>query len=155
VAKGGIKVNPIEIELQVNKNISVIDAINKHAMFFLQKLLQNMHVDENGCWIFEGCVDPETGYGQMQLYYNKKVKVHRFVAYCFLGLDLFNLKLQACHECDVRNCINPFHLWIGTRSENIKDSSRKGRWHSGSYTGEIGGEYINHLKEKDWGKHRK
>lgn len=32
-----------------------------------------------------------------------------------------------CHTCDNRKCINPNHLWIGTRQENIQDASKKGR----------------------------
>lgn len=32
-----------------------------------------------------------------------------------------------CHSCDVRNCINPAHLWQGTQQENIADMWHKGR----------------------------
>jgi hypothetical protein len=31
------------------------------------------------------------------------------------------------HKCDVRNCVNPEHLRLGTQSENIKDAYQKGR----------------------------
>lgn len=35
--------------------------------------------------------------------------------------------LQVCHTCDIRRCINPEHLFLGTQSDNMVDCSSKGR----------------------------
>ncbi len=35
--------------------------------------------------------------------------------------------LEICHMCDNRRCVNVEHMFLGTRSENMIDASRKGR----------------------------
>lgn len=35
--------------------------------------------------------------------------------------------MQVLHECDIRNCVNPSHLWLGTEIENALDMKEKGR----------------------------
>lgn len=37
------------------------------------------------------------------------------------------------HRCDVRLCVNPSHLFLGTTKENTQDASRKGRLHTGRH----------------------
>lgn len=36
-------------------------------------------------------------------------------------------EMHICHRCDNRKCINPDHLFMGTRSDNMIDMLRKGR----------------------------
>ena len=43
--------------------------------------------------------------------------------------------LCCCHRCDNPQCINPEHLFLGTRSDNLQDAVRKGRMAHGETQG--------------------
>ncbi|TPJ86985.1 MULTISPECIES: HNH endonuclease signature motif containing protein [unclassified Mesorhizobium] len=99
----------------------------------LPKLLERFFVsftvdEETGCWNWTGEVKPN-GYGVI----SKKVKgkrhrfyAHRFSAEHVAGKDV-PADMDACHECDNRRCVNPDHLFVGTRKKNMEDCVAKGR----------------------------
>ena len=39
------------------------------------------------------------------------------------------------HRCDVRSCVNPLHLFLGTKTDNNKDRDLKGRQARGERNG--------------------
>lgn len=78
-----------------------------------------MPVSESGCWLWLGVLH-KTGYG----IYNGK-SVHRFAYVLYKG-EIPN-GLFVCHSCDVRSCLNPDHLFLGTNQDNMNDMKRKGR----------------------------
>lgn len=69
------------------------------------------------------------GYANKRLKINgewKTLNVHRLVLENILGRPIRS-EYFACHTCDVRKCINPNHLWEGSRLENSQDRFKKGR----------------------------
>jgi hypothetical protein len=51
-------------------------------------------------------------------------------------IDTFGLVpdgMLVLHSCDVRHCIEPGHLFLGTKSDNALDMLRKGRGHGRSF----------------------
>ena len=80
----------------------------------------------DGCWIWLGSkVD---GYGQVLLKIAGKWKPYRVHR---LSWEYHHGPIPpgkcVCHTCDVRQCVNPTHLFIGTVSDNNRDMTRKGR----------------------------
>jgi len=76
------------------------------------------------CWLWKGTKAPN-GYGTFSL--NKRqVHAHRVALTLKLGRQI-EPGYVTCHSCDTPACVNPDHLWPGTRSENAIDSAKKGR----------------------------
>lgn len=79
---------------------------------------------KNGCWIWLKSRDPG-GYGHLVI--NGKLKQAHRISYESHKGPIPD-GLVVCHTCDVRRCINPDHLFLGTKKDNAQDCLKKGRF---------------------------
>lgn len=82
-------------------------------------------IPEAGCWLFMGAVN-ERGYGCIGTGSHPRLEpTHRTAYRLFVGPIPDGLFV--CHRCDVPNCCNPHHLFVGTPLDNARDMVAKGR----------------------------
>lgn len=78
------------------------------------------------CWIWTAGLDSD-GYGGFHLN-GLAQKAHR-VSW-FIEHKVWP-ELSVLHSCDVRRCVRPDHLFLGTTQDNVLDALSKGRWPTG------------------------
>jgi len=82
----------------------------------------------DSCWLWVGKKSRE-GYGVAFFNY-KRPLAHR-QSWIFYRGEIPVGKL-VLHKCDVKPCVNPEHLYIGTQADNVRDALERGRYQSGS-----------------------
>jgi len=87
--------------------------------------------DLDGCWLWRGSTDTQ-GYGQIAIN-GKGHRAHR-VAYEMI-VGVIPIGICCLHHCDVRQCVRPDHLFLGTKSDNMQDAVAKGRIAVGARNG--------------------
>lgn len=90
----------------------------------LHRFNAKFRVDSSGCWLWHGDFNI-AGYGRVYFAGTRNVLAHRLSVALFLGLPPGG---WALHKCDVRNCVNPDHLFVGDRRDNAIDAVKKGRF---------------------------
>lgn len=83
----------------------------------------------SGCWLWDGLIKRDDkkksgGYGFIRDNYTRKT-AHRVSWTIFCGE--IPEGMSVLHKCDVRCCVNPEHLYLGTHEDNMRDMSARNR----------------------------
>lgn len=95
-------------------SLAVIAAIERHIE----------RIPMCGCWIWIGSLN-RGEYGQLTVG-GKHMVAHRasFIAHG----GILKPGQWVLHRCDVRCCVNPFHLYAGTPVDNRRDALQRSGW---------------------------
>lgn len=90
-----------------------------------ERILDRVYFDPNtGCWLWTGHPTGKEGYGALSVNW-RRVRAHRLSYELFVGPVADGICV--CHTCDTPPCVNPGHLFLGTRADNNRDMTDKGR----------------------------
>lgn len=90
------------------------------------------NVTASGCWEWKASRNGK-GYGQLAAAIGRPMLANRAAYMAWVG-ELGEDDM-VCHTCDNPPCINPAHLFLGTRKDNNRDMARKLRSANGERSG--------------------
>src|SRR4051812_8680997 len=119
---------------------------DSYASWLSRKLATNSVSDSANHRLWTGAITA-AGYGALSVN-GRVLYVHRLAAHLYLAFDLAS-PMYVLHACDVPNCINPDHLFIGTHADNMQDAAAKKRMGRGKLTPD-GVREIRRLVSEGW-----
>ena len=111
---------------------------DKQVRCFWDRVQRKSSID---CWLWIGGREKH-GYGRFSMGKRNKWRFAHRVSWA-LANGTIPKSLCVLHHCDTPLCVNPAHLFLGTRKDNMADCIRKGR------TNPACGEQVHSSKLKE------
>lgn len=92
----------------------------------IERFWQRVHKTET-CWLWI-TESKNDNYGVLGIGRTGNVRAHRLSWVMRHQRNIPN-NMEICHKCDVKRCVNPDHLFLGTHHDNMLDA-----WHKGLLT---------------------
>jgi hypothetical protein len=110
-------------------------------------------IDSNGCWICTSHSKDDFGY-PYYFFEGKLIRMSRYMYQKHKGTIPNNLIIR--HTCDNSSCINPDHLTIGTKKDNMQDAVLRERNIRGErvHTNKLTEEQVREIKKLLQNKYR-
>ncbi len=89
----------------------------------LERILRRIEVSDSGCWLWTGAKDTN-GYGQAH-FEGRPWRLHQLFYELWWGA---RGSLHVLHDCDVKGCVCPDHLHLGTHADNMAEVGARGGW---------------------------
>jgi HNH endonuclease len=102
-----------------------VELLNREVLRFWAKVRKG-----DGCWLWTGPRYAQGRYGQFTTN-SDGVRLH-WSAHVFaytIEKGAVPHGLEVRHSCDNGLCVNPAHLLVGTRKQNMEDAQLRGRLH--------------------------
>lgn len=91
----------------------------------IRRFFRYVRKQEDGCWIWTGGKSgSRCPYGAFRAH-GHQIRAHIWSYWTFR--EEITDGMCVCHSCDVYGCVNPDHLWLGTKADNNMDRDMKGR----------------------------
>ena len=103
----------------------------EHGLPIEVRFMNKVKKQDSGCWEWQAYCMPR-GYGMFRTSLRHEL-AHRISYQLFVGV--LDPKLDVMHSCDNTRCVNPAHLSLGTRKDNMHDAHCKGRTAKGEKHG--------------------
>lgn len=94
---------------------------------FVERFWSKVQITD-GCWLWTASIDTR-GYGHLLRVTHHLILAPR--ASWILHYGPIPIGFYVLHRCDVRLCVRPNHLFLGTQQDNMDDMVTKGRYRKG------------------------